>query len=265
MVLLEVRVKIGGAGRSRLSAFYFEHFLFWCGCTVGSSLQSPNISRLNQPWDRLSSGSSQKGFHAEQHHHYSGSSIEELLVYTHKKGNVELEARNEEHGITGLGSAGAPPWEQTPTHPLVSPAAPGWTHQASICSKERSCLGESQGLPAPAELSMQRKAWAWKHCLPQSQQLWQPTCFGSQACRDSPGSVNPRLPPAFPVQALPTLKWQCGTLLHNCPTSPFTAASWHPCGYTERGLSPLMSPEPSHITAQNPQDPLQEPCGHHPL
>ena len=75
-----------------------------------------------------------------------------------------------------------------------------------------------------------------------------------RACRDSLGSVNPRLPPAFPVQAIPTLQQQYSMPLHNCPVSPFTAASWHLCGYTERQLPLLKHPGPSHITAHNPQD-----------
>ena len=110
MVLLEVRVKMEGAGRKRLSTFYFEHFLFWCSCTLGSDSRSPHIGRLNQPQVRLGNGSSQEGFHAERHHRCGGSSIEELLVTTCKRGDVDPEARNEEeHGITGLGSAGPPP------------------------------------------------------------------------------------------------------------------------------------------------------------
>lgn len=54
--------------------------------------------------------------------------------------------------------------------------------------------------------------------------------------------------------------WSGGTA-----TVPRPINGCHLCRCTEGRLSPLMSPGPSHITVHDPQEPLQEPCGHHPL
>lgn len=89
MVLLEVRVKMEEAGRKRLRAFYFEHFLFWCNCMAGSDSQSPH-----QPRVRLGDGSSQEGFSRRAAPTHSGSNIKELLVATLKRGDVDPQARN---------------------------------------------------------------------------------------------------------------------------------------------------------------------------
>lgn len=91
MVLLEVRLKMEEAGRKRLRAFYFEHFLFWCNCMTGSDSQSPH-----QPRVRLGDGSSRKDFHAEQHQHTAGATSENSWWLHSRRGTrtPRLEIKN---------------------------------------------------------------------------------------------------------------------------------------------------------------------------
>lgn len=174
----------------------------------------------------------------------------QVTVTTLMRGDTCPETRNKDQLKTsGLGSAGPLPREQhTPGSPCtLQGVIMSWRTAGAPCScwalhEEEGSSPKAPSLTEPAALA--------------------PFCH---ACRRSPGLANLRLPPAFLVQAFPTPKQQYDTLPHNCPNTPFTTASWHLCRNTERWLLPLMSPGASHLTAHNPQDPLQEPCGHHPL
>lgn len=148
----------------------------------------------------------------------------------HRREDVSPRARNEKgDGNPRLGWWGALPHEQTAQGAQQLLAE----HPEPPHASRRDCRGDCRvpllllSSPSPKPHLPQGFGNLWSHLEWVNQDQSVPDSLQSSQCRLSLSEM--------PVQ-------------HSAQPSPATTYSCHPCGCPERQLSPLMSPEPSHIT-----------------